>query len=139
MMPEKTTLTFMVMDPPFESTRSTTALRLMQIAAERGYDINVLAYEGAVFLPSTAQAGHPNPIHGNDVSQENHPLPREWIQIIAETAEKNGGTLDWVNCGMCADERGVVDTVEGVRRGGPAVLAAWIGESTNTLIIPTRG
>ncbi len=138
-MSEKKTLTFMVMDPPFESTRSTTALRLMQIAAERGYDINVLAYEGAVYLPFNGQAGHPNPIHGNDVSQENHPLPREWVRIIGETAEKNGGKLDWVNCGMCADERGANDAVAGVRRGGPPALATWMSDSDNTLIIPTRG
>ncbi len=138
-MTDKKTLTFMVMDPPFESTRSTTALRMMQIAAERGYDINVLAYEGAVYLPFARQAGHPNPIHGNDVSQENHPLPKEWIRTIAETAEQNGGKLDWVNCGMCADERGADDVIDGVRRGGPAALAAWMAESDNTLIIPTRG
>ena len=90
-MTDKKTLTFMLMDPPFESTRSTTALRLMQIAAERGYDIYVLAYEGAVYLPFNGQAGHPNPIHGNDVSQENHPLPKEWVKIIAQTAKANGG------------------------------------------------
>lgn len=134
-----TTLTFMLMDPPFESTRSTTALRLLQIAAKRGYDINVLAYEGAVFLPFNGQSGHPNPVHGNDVSQENHPLPKEWIKIISETAKANGGKLDWVNCGMCADERGAHDCVEGVRRGGPPALAGWMGSTTNTLIIPTRG
>jgi tRNA 2-thiouridine synthesizing protein D len=111
----------------------------MQIAAERGYDINVLAYEGAVYLPFRGQAGHPNPIHGNDVSQENHPLPKEWVKIIGETAESNGGKLDWVNCGMCADERGANDAVDGVRRGGPPALAEWMASSDNTLIIPTRG
>lgn len=134
-----TTLTFMLMDPPFESTRSTTALRLLQIAAERGYAINVLAYEGAVYLPFEGQAGHPNPIHGHDQEGEQHPLPKEWIRTIGETAQKNGGTLDWVNCGLCADERGAHDCVDGVRRGGPPQLAEWLGSSTNTLIIPTRG
>ena len=134
-----TTLTFMLMDPPFESGRSTTGLRLMQIAAERGYDINVLAYEGAVYLPFNGQAGHPNPVHGNDLDEESHPLPKQWIEIIGKTAEANGGKLDWVNCGMCADERGAHDCVEGVRRGGPPALAEWLEKSTNTLIIATRG
>jgi tRNA 2-thiouridine synthesizing protein D len=137
-MSDKKTLTFMVMDPPFESTRSTTALRLMQIAAQRGHNINVLAYEGAVYLPFAAQGGHPNPIHGNDVSEENHPLPKEWIRIIGETAEQNGGKLDWVNCGMCADERGAHEVVANVRRGGPPALAEWLDKSDNTLIISTR-
>ena len=138
-MSDNKTLTFMLMDPPFESSRSTTALRLLQIAAERGYNINVLAYEGAVYLPFAGQAGHSNPIHGHDLSQEDHPLPKEWIKIIGETAAKNGGALDWVNCGMCADERGAHDVVPRVRRGGPPALAAWIAESDNTLIIATRG
>ncbi|MCO4747552.1 MAG: DsrE family protein [Proteobacteria bacterium] len=133
-----TTLTFMLMDPPFEATRSTTALRLLQIAAERGYNLNVLAYEGAVYVPFAGQTGHPNPVHGHDVGEEDHPLPREWVRIIGETAASNGGSLDWVNCGMCADERGANDAVDGVRRGGPPALAAWMASSTNTLIIPTR-
>jgi tRNA 2-thiouridine synthesizing protein D len=51
----KKTLTFMLMDAPFENARTTTALRLIDIAARRGYDINVFAYEGAVYLPLAAQ------------------------------------------------------------------------------------
>jgi tRNA 2-thiouridine synthesizing protein D len=138
-MSDKTTLTFVLMDPPFEATRSSTALRLLQICAKRGYDLNVLAYEGAVYLPFNGQHGHPNPIHGNDVSEENHPLPKDWITSIAATAVASGGKLDWVNCGMCEDERGANDTVEVSRRGGPPALAAWMAESTNTLVIATRG
>jgi hypothetical protein len=44
-MADKKTLTFALMDPPYENARSTTALRLINIAAKRGYDINVFAYE----------------------------------------------------------------------------------------------
>ncbi|MEE9301772.1 MAG: DsrE family protein, partial [Alphaproteobacteria bacterium] len=50
-MAGKKTLTFAIMDPPYESGRSTTAFRLIDIAAKRGYDVNVFAYEGAVCLP----------------------------------------------------------------------------------------
>ena len=126
------------MDPPFESSRSTTALRLLQCAAKRGYQINVLAYEGATYLPFVGQAGHPNGIHGHDITQEDHPLPKQWVEAIRDTAAAQGGALDWVNCGLCADERGANDAVEGVRRGGPPALAAWMDVSDNTLIIPTR-
>jgi tRNA 2-thiouridine synthesizing protein D len=42
-MTGKTSLTFALMDAPFESARSTTALRLLQIAARRGFDIHVFA------------------------------------------------------------------------------------------------
>ena len=47
----KRTLTFAIMDPPYENPRSTTALRLVDIAVRRGHDVNVFAYEGAVTGP----------------------------------------------------------------------------------------
>ncbi|MFQ5981880.1 MAG: DsrE family protein, partial [Woeseiaceae bacterium] len=56
------TLTFALMDAPFENSRTTTAMRLMNIAASRGYNINVFAYEGAVLLPFARQAPHPNAV-----------------------------------------------------------------------------
>ena len=46
-MADKKTLTFALMDVPYESARTTTALRLLDIAARRGYNIHVFAYEGA--------------------------------------------------------------------------------------------
>ncbi len=63
-MAKKKTLTFALMDAPYESTRSTTAFRLMNVAARRGYDINVFAYEGAVCVPFSKQKAHPNAVHG---------------------------------------------------------------------------
>jgi hypothetical protein len=35
-MADKRTLTFVLMDPPFENARTTTALRLMDLAVKRG-------------------------------------------------------------------------------------------------------
>ncbi|MFQ5972738.1 MAG: DsrE family protein [Alphaproteobacteria bacterium] len=137
-MADKKTLTFSIMDAPYESSRSTTALRLMDIAARRGYNINVFAYEGAVAVPFARQEPHPNAVHGRDVEQENHPLPKDWVTAIMEEAERNGGKVDWVNCGLCVDERGVGEWVEGVRRGTPADLWKLAEESDNTLIIGTR-
>ena len=61
------TLTFALMDPPFENARSTTALRLIDIAVRRGHNVNVFAYEGAVCLPFAKQAPHPNAVHGRSV------------------------------------------------------------------------
>jgi tRNA 2-thiouridine synthesizing protein D len=138
-MSDKKSLSFVLMDPPFESSRSTTALRLLMFAAKRGYDINVLAYEGATYLPFSGQAGHPNGLHGHDVTEEDHPLPKQWVEAIRDTAAANGGALDWINCGLCADERGANDAVEGVRRGGPPALAGWLDSTDNTLVIATRG
>ena len=137
-MADKKTLTFALMDAPFEDARSTTAMRLMDIAARRGYDINVFAYEGAVYLPFAQQAAHPNAVHGHDVEEEDHPLPKEWVAALIKETEKNGGKLDWVNCGLCVDERGAADSIEGVRRGTPGDLWKMSTESDNTLIIPTK-
>jgi tRNA 2-thiouridine synthesizing protein D len=137
-MPDKKTLTFAIMDAPFEDARSTTALRLIAIAAKRGYDINVFAYEGAVSLPFAQQAAHPNAVHGHDVEEEDHPLPKEWVSALIAETEKNGGKLDWVNCGLCVDERGAQAAVKGVRRGTPGDLWSFAQQSDNTLVIPTR-
>ena len=137
-MAEKKTLTFALMDPPYEDARTTTALRLLDIAARRGYDINVFAYEGAVALPFANQAPHPNPVHGRDVDEEDHPLPKDWVAAIMAEAERNGGRLDWINCGLCSDERGVGEAIAGVRRGTPADLVKCAQESDNTLVIATK-
>ncbi len=132
------TLTFLLMDAPFENARTTTAMRLIDIAARRGYDINVFAYEGAVYVPLALQKPHPNAVHGHDIEQEDHPLPREWVEAAMREAEKNGGKLDWVNCGLCVDERGAVESVAGVRRGSPADFWKMATASDNTLVIPTK-
>ena len=132
------TLTFALMDAPYENARTTTALRLIDIAARRGYNINVFAYEGAVYLPFAHQAAHPNAVHGHDVEEEDHPLPKEWVSALIAETEKNGGKLDWVNCGLCVDERGAADSVEGVRRGTPGDFWTMAGASDNTLVIPTK-
>jgi tRNA 2-thiouridine synthesizing protein D len=137
-MKDRKTLTFLLMDAPFENARTTTALRLIDIAARRGYDINVFAYEGAVYLPFAAQKQHANAVHGHDVMQEDHPLPREWVEAVVQEAARNGGRVDWVNCGLCVDERGAVDSVAGVRRGSPADFWKMATSSDNTLVIATK-
>ncbi len=132
------TLTFVLMDPPYENGRTTTALRLMDIAAKRGYDINVFAYEGAVNVPFALQSPHPNAVHGHDADEEDHPLPKDWVAAIMAEAEKNGGKIDWVNCGLCVDERGAAESIEGVRRGTPGDFWKMAEGSDNTLVIPTK-
>ena len=137
-MTEKTRLTFALMDAPYEDARSTTALRLIDICARRGYDTNVFAYEGAVYLPFARQEPHPNAVHGRDVEEEDHPLPKEWIAAVIEAAKASGGSLDWVNCGLCVDERGAGEAIEGVRRGTPGDFWAMAEASDNSLVIATR-
>src|ERR1700752_460318 len=100
-MAEKRTLTFALMDAPFESARTTTTLRLIDIAVRRSYAVNVFAYEGAVLLPFSRQQAHPNAVHGRNVEEENHLLPKDIVAALATAATQNGGKLDWVNCCLC--------------------------------------
>lgn len=137
-MSEKKTLTFCIMDAPYEQARTVTALRLLDIAAQRGYNINVFAYEGAVSLGLSTQKKHPNKVHGWNVDEEDHPLPREWIDAIMRETKKNGGEFNWVNCGLCVDERGAHEMIDGMRRGTPGDLWNYATQSENTLIIGTR-
>jgi tRNA 2-thiouridine synthesizing protein D len=137
-MPDKKTITIAIMDAPYESTRSTTALRLIDLAARRGYNINVFAYEGAVLQPFSAQTPHANAVHGRTVEEENHFIPRDAIAALMRTAESNGGKIDWVNCGLCVDERGAGAAIAGVRRGSPADFWQMAEASDNTLVIATR-
>ena len=137
-MADKKTLTFVLMDPPYENARSPTALRLVDAAVRRGHDVNVFAYEGAVYLPFAKQAPHPNAVHGRDVAQEDHPNPKDWVAAVMADAERHGAKVDWVQCGLCVDERGAAESIPGTRRGSPADFWKFVEESTNTLVIPTR-
>ena len=137
-MSDKKTLTFCLMDAPFENGRSTTALRLLDIAAKKGHNVNVFAYEGAVGLTFTKQSGHPNKVHGHDVEQEDHPLTHEWIDSVAAVAKEKGAEFNWINCGLCVDERGMHEALPFTKRGTPGDLHNWSIESDNTLVIATR-
>ena len=137
-MSDKKTLTFCLMDAPYENARTATALRVIDIAAKRGYDVNVFAYEGAVSLPFAKQTAHPNAVHGRDAAQEDHPLPKQWVAALIAECARNGGKLDWVNCGLCVDERGAGESIEGVRRGTPGDFWKMAEASDNSLVIGTR-
>ena len=136
-MPKKT-LTFALMDAPYESANLTTAFRILDAAARHGHDINVFAYEGAAALAFTRQTPHPNPVHGKNVAEENHPTTKDQVAALLAVAARYGGKVDWVNCGMCVDERGVNEFVHGTRRGSPADFQAFTASSDNTLVIPTK-
>lgn len=137
-MAEKKTLTFALMDAPYESARTATALRLIDIAARRGYTVNVFAYEGAVLLPFNRQQPHANAIHGRNVQEENHLMTKDVVGALIAEAARAGGKLDWVNCGLCVEERGAGEAIEGVRRGAPADFWKMAEASDNTLVIGTR-
>jgi tRNA 2-thiouridine synthesizing protein D len=125
------------MDPPYESANSTTALRIISAALGQGINVNVFAYEGAVCLPLKDQAPHANPVKGTSVDEEEHPTTKAFVSSLLAMGNDKP-RLTWVNCGLCVDERGAANVVDGVRRGSPADFFKMASESTNTLVIPTK-
>jgi tRNA 2-thiouridine synthesizing protein D len=97
----------------------------------------MFAYEGAVLLPFSRQQAHPNAVHGRNVEEENHFLTTTVVGALMAAA-RTGGRLDWVNCGLCVDERGAGEAIDGVRRGSPADFRKMAETSDNTLVIATR-
>ena len=137
-MPSGKTLTIALLDPPYERATTTTVLRIVDAALRKGHNVNVFAYEGAVLLPLKTQAQHPNPVKGTSVEDQDHPTTSRFVSALFDLAREQGVTLDWVNCGMCVDERGATEWVDGVRRGGPGDFLKFAESSTNTLTIGTR-
>jgi len=138
MMTKEKTLTLSIMDAPYESANSTTALRIIRSALEQGNNVNVFAYEGAVNLTMKEQKAHPNPVHGTTEEEEQHPTTKDWVAGLFKLAKEKGVKLEWINCGLCVDERGAGNWIEGPRRGGPKDLLECSNNSQTTLVIPTK-
>jgi tRNA 2-thiouridine synthesizing protein D len=77
-------------------------------------------------------------VHGKNVAEENHPTTKDQVTALLALAAKSGGKVDWVNCGMCVDERGVGEFVADTRRGSPADFHSFCEASDNVLAIPTK-
>ncbi len=131
------TLTLAIMDAPYESARTTTAFRIIAAALKQGVNVNVFAYEGAVSLAIKDQTPHANPVKGTTVEEEEHPVTKDFVAALLALGRENP-LLTWVNCGLCVDERGALNAVDGVRRGSPADFLKMALASTNTLVIPTK-
>ena len=134
------TLTFLIMNAPYESANTTTAMRAIEAALRKGHHVNVLAYEGAVAYTFAAQKPHPNPIKNTTVDEEKHPTTKDWAASLLKLAGEKGLKLDWIRCGMCEDERGVHENqLAGTRRGSPIdFYKQQVEPSDNTLVIPCR-
>jgi tRNA 2-thiouridine synthesizing protein D len=135
-MAEKT-LTIALMDPPYESANSTTAFRIISSALKKGINVNVFAYEGAVNLSMKDQAPHANPVKGTTLEEEDHPTTKNFVSSLLALGQGDP-FVTWTNCGLCVDERGAGNWVDGCKRGGPGDFFKMACESTNTLVIPTK-
>jgi tRNA 2-thiouridine synthesizing protein D len=132
------TLTIAIMDAPYESANSTTALRLIDAALKAGINVKVFAYEGAVNLTMKAQQPHANPVKGTSLEEEQHPTTKDWIAGLFRLAKTQNVEMIWINCGLCVDERGAGDWIEGPRRGSPKDFYDASVSSDATIVIPTK-
>ena len=128
-------LTLLLMDPPYESETTTTAFRIISEAQKKGVKVSVFAYEGATALTIASQAPHANPPKGcTDVAVQNHPTTKAWVEALMAK-----GNVDWIYCGLCADERGGEgNMIPQVKRGTPADFVKSFQGTSNVLVIPTR-
>lgn len=129
------TLTVALMDPPYETETTTTAYRIIDSALRKGHNVNVFAYEGAVNLPMAEQAPHANPVKGTSVEEESHPTTKDWTAALFS---KYPGRIAWIQCGLCVDERGAGNWVEGPVRGSPKEFVDFVEASDNTVVIPAK-
>ena len=132
------TLTFLIMEPPYESSNTVTAFRMIGSALRKGYNVNVFAYEGAVNLTFAEQKKHPNSVKGTTLEEEDHPLPKDLVAGLFSLAKEKGAKLTWTNCGLCVDERGAGNWIPGATRGSPGDFVKYVNESDNTLVIATN-
>jgi sulfur relay (sulfurtransferase) complex TusBCD TusD component (DsrE family) len=132
------TITIAIMDPPYESANTTTAFRLADAALRKGHHLNVFCYEGATALGFAGQKQHANAVHGASVEEEDHPNPKEWVKGLVALAAEKGVALVWCNCGLCVDERGVENQVEGTSRGSPVDAWKFCEASDGVLFIGTE-
>jgi len=137
-MSKEKVLTFAFMDPPFESEQTVTFFRLLDSALTNGVHVRVFAYEGAAALSFSRQEQHGNNVHGRGRIEEDHPLTKDWIAALQMKALSLELSFEWINCGLCVDERGVNETIEGCDRGGPADFWSYAKNSFNTLTIGTK-
>jgi tRNA 2-thiouridine synthesizing protein D len=131
------TLNILIMDPPYESSNTATSLRLIEATLKKGNNVTVFAYEGATALSFRHQKGHPNPVKKTSLEEEKHPLTKDFVSALFDVAKKKDVEFKWVNCGLCVDERGVGDWVEGPVRGGPPQFVEAVQKSDKTLIVAT--
>lgn len=98
-MNERKTLHVTVTAGPYGNESPVSVFRLVDAALDRGYNVNVLAYEDAVLLTSKAQKQHDDPIwtdraeHHTDAGKA-HSTTAEFVERLL-TKGATDPKLNW--------------------------------------------
>ena len=134
---DKKCLTFALMDPPFESARTATAFRLLHAALGADTTSTSSHTRARWDSPFARQRRMPTPRTDATPSKKRIRCRACGSSGCRRRRAARRG-LEWVNCGLCVDERGVAEAIGGVKRGSPADLWRRAQAADNTLVIATR-
>ena len=139
-MTSRKTLMLAIMDVPYESADSTTALHIIDAALKEGHNVRVFAYGRAVNLTTKTQQPHANRVKETSVEEERQTATKDRAASLFQLAKQQGVKLDWVNCGLCVDDREAGDWSEGLRPVGikDLVDASLGSEATMVILVPTK-
>lgn len=96
--------------PPYESDQFTTALRIADEAVRQGHQVTAWTCGYSTSL-TTAALGANKPRNPR-VWDARHPST---AAVITELLEWAGERMEWLVCRYCAEERGTLEQVHGVR------------------------
>ena len=139
-MTTRKTLMVAIMDIPYESADSTTALHIIHAALKDGHNVRVFAMEGTANLTAKAPQPPANSVKETSMEEERQTATKDRAASLFQLAKQRGVKLDWVNCGFCVDDRGAGDWPEGPRGVGPKDLvdASLASDATMVILVPTK-
>ena len=134
------TLMVAIMDIPYEAADSSTALRIIHAALKEGHNVRVFAYGGAINLTTKTQQSPANPVQETSVEEEQQTAAKDRAASLFQLAKQQGVKLDWVNCGLCVDDKEAEDGPEGLRLVGPRDLvdASLASDATMVILVPAK-
>jgi tRNA 2-thiouridine synthesizing protein D len=134
------TIMVAIMDIPYESADSTTALHIIHAALKEGHNVRVFAMEGGVYTTAKTPQSHANSLKETSVEEERQAATKDRAASLFQLAKQHGVKLDWVSCGLSVDDREAGDWPEGLPAVGPKDLvdASLASDATMVILVPTK-
>lgn len=121
-----------VIGDPYESDLCTSLFRMVDAAITEGHEIVVWTCCGATSL--TAEAlGETKPRNLMDIGA-GHACPST-AHIVRGLIDEADGSLRWLVCRYCAEERGVTCQIEGVQITAPFKLIQHMNQADVAMIM----